>query len=136
MRVGVGALVAVMVATAAGCGGDNNNSIGNNAKKSPGAAGVVLTVLNYGRTASAKEVCPFLSKGFVDRITNGHPSKCATTGDRVLCPCISETLSVSSVSVNGDKATAVASRPNGKTVKLALVKEGSDWKIDSLERQA
>jgi hypothetical protein len=126
-----------MAVTAMGCGSSSDKgSIGKAGRDSPSTAGVVLTVLNYGRTASAKEVCPLLSKAFVNRITGGKPTKCATAGARILCPCTSEALGVSRVSLNGNKATAVATRPNGKTVTLTLVQEGPEWKIDSLDRQA
>jgi hypothetical protein len=134
MRFAVGALSAAVLAVIAGCGG-GDNSAKNAGRDSPDQAQVVLTVLNYGRTASAAEVCPLLSKAFVDRITNGDASKCATAGGRILCPCTSERLAISTVSVNGDKAKAVATRPGGKTVTLTLVHEGGAWKIDSLDRQ-
>jgi hypothetical protein len=42
---------------------------------------------------------------------------------------------VGKVSVNGDKATADISYKSGKKNKVALVKEGGDWRVDDFSLQ-
>jgi hypothetical protein len=134
MRFAVGGLVVAVLAGASGCG-SGGSSPGHTAAGAagPNTQGVLLTVLSYGRAASAKEVCPLLSQGFQKRTGGGDPAKCAKLGQRTLCPCVSQSLQANSVSVVGDKATAKATRTDGTTLALRLVREGTDWKIDSVK---
>jgi hypothetical protein len=74
-----------------------------------------------------------LSADFAKRSGGGDAKKCATLGQRTLCPCQSQSLATSSISVQGDKATAMVTRRNGTMAKIALVRVGSDWKIDSIQ---
>jgi hypothetical protein len=128
-------VVTFAVLAASGCGGGNGNNAEKKAARSgPDTANVVLTVLNFGRAASAKEACPLLSKGYVDRLTNGMPSKCATAAASKVCPCQSVSLATNSVTLNGDKADVIAMDPNGKTLNLKLVRQGAHWKIDAITR--
>jgi hypothetical protein len=129
MRFAVSALAGVVLALAPGCGGGSNSPKG---RTGPNTQGVLLTVLSYGRAASAKEVCPLLSADFAKRAGGGDPNKCATRGQATLCPCQSQSLATSSISVQGDTATAIVMRMNGTRLKLALVRVGGDWKIDSV----
>jgi hypothetical protein len=130
MRFAVGALAILVLAVASGCGGSSDKTAG---RTGPNTQGVLLTVLSYGRAAKAKEVCPLLSQDFRKRIGGGDPAKCATLGQRTLCPCVSQSLATNSISVSGDKATAKVTRANGTTLTITLVRVGSDWKIDSIQ---
>ena len=124
-------LVLVLVsATAIGCGGGGSKT--TKGVTGPNTQGVLITVLSYGRAASAKEVCPLLSKGFQARTGGGNPAKCPSLGQKTLCPCVSQSLATNSIDVNGDKATAKVTRKDGTTRTIGLVREGSEWKIDSI----
>jgi hypothetical protein len=94
---------------------------------------VLLTVLSYGRAASAKEICPLLSADYQKRTGGGDSSKCATKGQTTLCPCQSQSLQANSISVTGDNASAMVTRRNGTTLQIALVRQGADWKIDDIK---
>lgn len=134
-RLGTTALCLLMVA-AAGCGSDSGGSASTAPKggrASPDTQGALLTILNYGRAASAKEVCPLLSTKYRKEIGAGDAAKCGQLGQNVLCPCQSGHIDTSSLSVNGNTATASAARPGGSTIKITLVREGNEWKIDKLD---
>ena len=133
MRFVVGALLVAVLATASGCGGGSDSPKG---RTGPNTQGVLLTVLSYGRAASAKEACPLLSEAFAKRAGGGDAAKCATAGASAVCPCTSESLAANSITVEGDTATATATRQDGTTLKLTLVRQGADWKIDSIQRGA
>jgi hypothetical protein len=130
-RFAVGAVLVVMIATTAGCGGGGSDT--PKGRTGPNTEGVLLTVLNYGRASSAKEVCPLLSADFRKRTGGGDPSKCGTLGQKSLCPCQSQSLATNSISVEGDTATSSVTRQNGTTLKITLVREGADWKIDRID---
>jgi hypothetical protein len=130
MRVAVVLLVVMTAAAAVGCGGGG----GGDAKgvTGPNTQGVLITVLSYGRAASAREICPLLSQDFRTKSGGGDPAKCASVGQRTLCPCVSQSLATNSIDVTGDKATAKVTRQDGTTRTLTLVRTGPDWKIDSV----
>jgi hypothetical protein len=130
MRIAVGVLVAAVAATAVGCGGGGSSKA--KGVTGPNTEGVLITVLSYGRAASAKEICPLLSQNFRKQTGGGDPAKCASAGQKTLCPCVSQSLATNSIDVNGDKATAKVTRKDGTTRTIGLVREGSDWKIDSI----
>jgi hypothetical protein len=130
MRIAVGFLAAIVAATAMGCGGGGSGK--TKGVTGPNTEGVLITVLSYGRAASAREICPLLSQSFRKQTGGGDPAKCATTGQRTLCPCASQSLATNSIDVNGDKATAKVTRKDGTTRTIGLVREGSEWKIDSI----
>src|SRR3954447_20043627 len=127
IRLGICFLV--LVATTVGCGGGGGDSKG---VTGPNTQGVLITVLSYGRAASAKEICPLLSQDFRTKSGGGDPAKCASVGQRTLCPCVSQSLATNSIDVTGDKATAKVTRQDGTTRTLTLVRTGPDWKIDSV----
>jgi hypothetical protein len=129
-RFAIVALAGLAMASAAGCGGSSSNPKG---ATGPNTEGVLLTVLSYGRAASAKEVCPLLSANFQKRTGRGDPAKCGTLGQRTLCPCQSQSLQTNSISVTGDNASATVTRANGTKADISLVRQGSDWKIDSIK---
>ena len=129
MRVAVGLLVVVAGVAGSGCGGGGSGTKG---RTGPNTQGVLITVLSYGRAASAKEVCPLLSQDFQKRSGGGDPAKCATVGQRTLCPCVSQSLAANSITVTGDKATAQITRADGTTRSITLVRDGAEWKIDSI----
>jgi hypothetical protein len=130
MRWAVGVLVVAAATAGAGCGGGGSG--GAKGVTGPNTQGVLLTVVSYGRAASAKEVCPLLSQDFRKRSGGGNPAKCATVGQRTLCPCVSQSLATNSIDVVGDKATAKVTRKDGTTRSITLVRQGTDWKIDSI----
>jgi hypothetical protein len=130
MRLVVGTLL-VSVLVASGCGGSDSKDV--QGRTGPNTEGVLLTVLNYGRAASAKEACPLLSTGFEKRAGGGDAGKCATAGTSAVCPCTGDGVEANSIQVEGDTATAKATRKDGSTVDLTLVRQGPDWKIDSIE---
>ena len=130
MRWAVGLLVVAAATAGAGCGGGGSGSA--KGVTGPNTQGVLLTVVSYGRAASAKEVCPLLSQDFRKRSGGGNPAKCATVGQRTLCPCVSQSLATNSIDVVGDKATAKVTRKDGTTRSITLVRQGTDWKIDSI----
>jgi hypothetical protein len=130
MRIAVGLLTAAVAATAVGCGGGGSSKA--KGVTGPNTEGVLITVLSYGRAASAKEVCPLLSQSFRKQSGGGDPAKCATVGQKTLCPCVSQSLAANSIDVTGDKATAKVTRQDGTTRTIGLVREGSEWKIDSV----
>jgi hypothetical protein len=130
------ALLAVL-ATLAGCGGgDDKGTAKDVGRSSPNTQGVLLTVLSFGRAADAKEACPLLSKGYAAKLGGGDAKKCATGGQAALCPCTSESLQTSKIEVQGDNATATATRASGTVLDFTLVREGTAWKIDSLKKSA
>jgi hypothetical protein len=129
MRVAVGLLVVVAAVAGSGCGGGSSKAKG---RTGPNTEGVLLTVLGYGRASSAKEVCPLLSADYRKKSGGGDPAKCATLGQRTLCPCVSQSLSTNSITVSGDKAVAKVTRVDGTIRTISLVREGADWKIDSV----
>jgi hypothetical protein len=129
MRVRVGFLVLVAAAAGAGCGGGGDKPKG---VTGPNTQGVLLTVLSYGRASSAKEVCPLLSQDFRKKSGGGDPAKCATAGQRTLCPCVSQSLATNSIDVTGDTAKATVTRNDGTTRSISLVRQGGEWKIDSI----
>jgi hypothetical protein len=93
-----------------------------------------LTILSYGRAGSATEVCPLLSAKYRGQIGAGDSTKCATLGESVLCPCTPQRVNASSLTVNGNTATATVTRPIGNTsFNVTLVREGNLWKIDKLD---
>ena len=130
-------IAAIALAAAAGCGGSDGGGGSDKptgGRSSPDTSGALLTILSYGRAASAAEVCPLLSAAYAKKIGNGDAKKCATLGETVLCPCESTPLQTSSVSVEGNTASAKVIRPRtGATVNITLVREGSDWRIDRLD---
>jgi hypothetical protein len=128
VRVAV-VLLLVLTSAAAGCGGGGGKVKG---VTGPNTQGVLITVLSYGRAASAKEVCPLLSQDFRKRSGGGDAAKCATVGQRTLCPCVSQSLATNSIDVVGDKATAKITRQDGTSRTITLVREGPDWKIDAI----
>jgi hypothetical protein len=128
MRMAVG-LLAVVALAGSGCGGDSGKTKG---VTGPNTQGVLITVLSYGRAASAKEICPLLSQDFRKTSGGGDPAKCEIVGQRTLCPCVSQSLATNSIDVVGDKATAKVTRKDGTTRTLTLVREGTEWKIDSI----
>ena len=130
MRGAVGVLVAIVAAAAVGCGGGGSGKV--KGVTGPNTQGVLITVLSYGRAASAKEICPLLSHDFRKKSGGGDPAKCATVGQRTLCPCVSQSLATNSIDVTGDKATANVTRKDGTTRTIGLVREGGEWKIDSI----
>jgi hypothetical protein len=137
MRSSACGLAAVALLAVAGCGGGSDKGAETKAARSgPDTANVVLTVLNFGRASSPKEACPLLSKGYVDRITKGDPTKCAAAAATTVCPCQSRALATNSVTLNGDKASVIANDPTGKALDIKLVRQGTDWKIDSIARGA
>src|SRR3954452_20225052 len=127
IRLGICFLM--LVATTVGCGGGSGDTKG---VTGPNTQGVLITVLSYGRAASAKEVCPLLSQDFRKKSGGGDPAKCATLGQRTLCPCVSQSIATNSIDVSGDNATAKVTRKDGTTRTITLVREGPDWKIDSI----
>ena len=129
MRVKIGFLVLVVAAVVAGCGGGGDKPKG---VTGPNTQGVLLTVLSYGRASNAKEVCPLLSQDFRKKSGGGDPAKCATAGQRTLCPCVSQSLATNSIDVTGDTAKAIVTRNDGTTRDISLVRQGGDWKIDSI----
>jgi hypothetical protein len=130
MRLAVCLLVVVAAAAGLGCGdGSSGKAKG---VTGPNTQGVLLTVLSYGRAASAKEICPLLSQSFRKRTGGGDPAKCATVGQSTLCPCASQSLATNSIDVVGDKATAKVTRADRTTRTITLVREGGEWKIDSI----
>jgi hypothetical protein len=129
-RFAIVALAGLAMASAAGCGGSSSNPKG---ATGPNTEGVLLTVLSYGRAASAKEICPLLSADFAKRAGGGDPAKCGTAGQRTLCPCQSQSLQTNSIAVTGDKATAQVTRADGTTAHISLVRQGSSWKIDDIQ---
>jgi hypothetical protein len=130
MRVAVGLLVVVAAAMGTGCGDSGSGKA--KGVTGPNTEGVLITVLSYGRAASAKEVCPLLSQDFRKKSGGGDPAKCATLGQRTLCPCASQSLAANSIDVNGDKATAKVTRADGTTRTITLVREGPEWRIDAI----
>jgi hypothetical protein len=133
MRLVVGALLVAVLATATGCGGDDSDTV--EGRTGPNTEGVLLTVLNYGRAANAKQVCPLLSTEFEKRAGGGDAAKCGTAPEsEALCPCTPDGVEASSIEVEGDSATAGATRKDGTVLSFKLVREGPDWKIDSIER--
>ena len=130
MRVAVGLVLVAAAAAGAGCGGGGSSK--TKGVTGPNTQGVLITVLSYGRAASAKEVCPLLSPDFRKQSGGGDPAKCATVGQRTLCPCVSQSLATNSIDVVGDKATAKVTRKDGTTRSITLVRQGSDWKIDAI----
>jgi hypothetical protein len=130
VRIAVVLLLVLTSAAADGCGGGSDKVKG---ATGPNTEGVLITVLSYGRAASAKEVCPLLSQDFRKKSGGGDPVKCATVGQRTLCPCVSQSLATNSIDVSGDNATAKVTRKDGTTRTIRLVREGPDWKIDSIE---
>jgi hypothetical protein len=130
MRLAVCLLVVVAAAVGVGCGdGGSGKAKG---VTGPNTQGVLITVLSYGRASSAKEICPLLSQDFRKRTGGGDPAKCATVGQATLCPCVSQSLATNSIDVVGDKATAKVTRGDGTTRTITLVREGAEWKIDSI----
>jgi hypothetical protein len=129
-RLAVVALAGVAMATAAGCGGSSSSPKG---RTGPNTEGVLITVLSYGRAASAKEICPLLSADFQKRTGGGDPAKCGKLGQRTLCPCQSQSLQANSISVTGDNASARVTRANGTVADISLVRQGNDWKIDAIK---
>jgi hypothetical protein len=125
--------LALVVAGCGGGGGGGGGASGNSRNAGPDTQGALLTILNYGRATSAKEVCPLLSKAYATKIGGGDPAKCGTLGQATLCPCLSENIRAQSLSVSGGTATAKAIHGNGKVVNVALVREGGAWKIDKLD---
>jgi hypothetical protein len=130
MRIAGGVLAAVVAATAVGCGGGSSSK--TKGVTGPNTEGVLITVLSYGRAASAKEICPLLSQSFRKQSGGGDPAKCASVGQKTLCPCVSQSLATNSIDVNGDKASAKVTRQDGTTRTVGLVREGNGWKIDSI----
>jgi hypothetical protein len=131
-------LAVAALATAAGCGGDDGAGAGGGSGGGAGGTtpdnqGVLLTVLNYGRAARASEICPLLSAAYAKKIGAGDATKCPTLGQKVLCPCKSESLAASKLSITGDTAAVETTRANGQDQKISLVRHGADWKIDKLE---
>jgi hypothetical protein len=134
-RLGVLAALCLSLAVGAGCGSDDGgeSGAGNTTRSSPNTEGALLTVLNYGRAAQASEVCPLLSADYAKEIGGGDAKRCGTAGEDILCPCVPARLNTSSLSVNGDTATAVVSRPTGGDLTITLVLENNVWKIDKLD---
>jgi hypothetical protein len=130
MRIAGGLLAAVVAATGVGCGGGGSGK--TKGVTGPNTEGVLITVLSYGRAASAKEICPLLSQSFRKQSGGGDPARCASVGQKTLCPCVSQSLATNSIDVNGDKATAKVTRQDGTSRTIGLVREGSGWKIDSI----
>jgi hypothetical protein len=133
------ALAVAALATAAGCGGGDGGGGGGSGGSAGGTTpdnqAVLLTVLNYGRAARASEICPLLSTAYAKKIGGGDAAKCPALGQKALCPCNSESLAARKLSITGDTATVETTRASGQDLKMSLVRQGPDWKIDKLEPQ-
>lgn len=133
------ALAVAALATGCGGGGDGggggSGSGGSGEGATPDNQGVLLTVLNYGRAARASEICPLLSTAYAKKIGGGDAAKCPKLGQAALCPCTSESLAARKLSITGDTATVETMRASGQELKISLVRQGADWKIDKLEPQ-
>jgi hypothetical protein len=137
-RTVVSVLAALVLATAAGCGGGDDGGGSGTGKSagraSPDTQGALLTILSYGRAAQASEVCPLLSAAYAKQIGGGNAANCKTAGATTLCPCVTTPLETNSLSVEGNKATAKITHPRtGKKQTVTLVREGDAWKIDKLD---
>jgi hypothetical protein len=134
------ALAVVAVTGAAGCGGGGDGGGGSGSGGSGPAAApdnqaVLITVLSYGRAARPAEICPLLSSAYAKKIGGGDARKCPTLGQAALCPCSSESLAARKLTITGDTATVETTRKSGQDLKISLVRQGPDWKIDKLEPQ-
>jgi hypothetical protein len=136
-RLSLTSILLVAAVAGAGCGSDDGGSGGGDTtggRSGPDTQGALLTILNYGRASQASEVCPLLSAAYRKQIGGGDASQCGKLGETVLCPCTPQRLNASSLSVNGNTATATVTRPLGNsTFTVTLVREGNLWKIDKLD---
>ena len=127
-------LAALTVAVAIGaCGGDE----GDNAAKFEGDEKDVAAVVDDLQAASRDEdagaICDDI---FTDKLAgeisveSGKP--CA---EQVKEQLFKEdaTITVQDLTVQGDKATATVQEKDGTRSKLALVKQGEEWRLDDIE---
>ena len=118
--------VAVVAVVAAGCGGGKSDE------------DQVSDVIDQTVTTTTKENCTDLStKRFVEQVT-------FETGAEALKDCAdpksndpADSAEVTNVKVDGDSATAdvaiTGSTFDGQTVKVSLVKEDDQWKMDHID---
>ena len=127
MRIGGVCLAVVFAAMlAGGCGGGGKSDEDQ-----------ITDVIEQTSTTASRENCTDLStQRFVEQTT-------FDTGKEAIDSCASDTsgtadsAKVSNVQVDGDKATATVAISgatfDGQTLKVSLVKEGDQWKMDHVD---
>ncbi len=129
-------LAVTMATGVAACGGGGGD-------KSDVKSRVQETFTGFADKDSNK-ICDSLSERYKKRITSQPIGKgkqsCEKSIGLVLTLAGNALKDVGStkvgdVTVNGDKATAQVSYKSGKKSKVALIKEGGDWRVDDFSLQ-
>jgi hypothetical protein len=133
-------LLIVAALPLAGCGGDDTDT-GAADTSATGAddEAQITDVITTAATTTSKEVCTDLeTQRFVDQ-NSGKTGAASLQDCATLEPGESDadSVEVSNVEVDGDRATADAaftgSIVDGQTLSLSLVKEGDQWKLDHFD---
>jgi outer membrane lipoprotein-sorting protein len=128
------ALLAVVAGFVSGCGSSSSNS----ATKFTGAQKDVASAVEDFETAARKsdegQICTnLLASSLIDSLRSASGETCNKAVNNALDDADSYDLTVKSVNVSGNTATAVVDSKNKATNDtLKLVKEGGRWKIASL----
>jgi hypothetical protein len=134
MRRSLLALPLVLAALAAGCTAQSSSSADFDGEQQD-VAEVIDKISSAGQTGSGQEICDdVLAKGLADRMAAGGAS-CAQELDDALKDADDFDLSVESVAIDGDTATAEVKGRDGdedRVVTFELERTGQDWRVSSL----
>jgi hypothetical protein len=126
------ALLLAAAGLATGCGTAGSDSAKDFSGVREDVAGTVEDLESAARSSDEDEICTRLLAGaLIDTLRSGGQS-CTSAVSDALDDADTFDLTVKSVTVTGDKATAVVdSKEKTANDTFALVKEGGRWKISS-----
>jgi hypothetical protein len=129
----LGGLVAMLVAlalTLAACGGDG----GDDGDELSGEQAVIADTIEEAHTSEDPEACGLRTRRYNAQTYFSGTTFAAEACRRLIALYAADSVEVSEVAVEGDRATAEAAisggYPGGQTLALELVKQSDDWKLD------
>ena len=115
----------------AACGGDDDGGDGDEAQ--------VTEAIETAATSTDPAICTTLqTQAFVEQTQFSTGTEAVTACEDGAAQGVADSVEVSDISVDGTTATAEAAftggQLDGQTLAISLVKEGDQWKLDSLDQ--
>jgi hypothetical protein len=134
MRPALPVVMAVLAAAFAGCGAQAS-SAGDFEGEEKAVAEAVEDIQSAGERQDTDKLCDeLLTKALADRIAEGGES-CTEEGVKAVDDANDFDLDATDVTVDGTRAEAKVENKQGEqtvTTTFELVKEGDQWKLDSI----
>ena len=130
------AALSVLALVAAGCGGTSSDSDKSFKGEEQKVAATVEGLEDAARSDEPGKVCQSLLSGALLATLKKQGTNCTTAVKDAIADADSFDLAVDDVTITGDKATAKVISGTGsdeKTDTLELVRDGTAWKIASLQ---